>query len=130
MILFFLVVLIVQSTLGTMVRMHVDDISKILNYDQRETWLADSPVVFMIHRSFSWMVLLFVLLIAWQGRNALLLKNKIFLLAGIILLSMITGITLFYAHMPAVAQPIHLLLATMAITQTFSILLQTRQQTR
>jgi hypothetical protein len=39
-------------------------------------------------------------------------------------LSMITGIVLFYANMPAVAQPIHLLLAALALTQTVSVLLQ------
>ena len=126
MLLAFLILVFVQSILGTMVRMHVDDISKLLNYSQRESWLEDSPVVFMIHRSFSWVVLIFALFIAWQGKNTHHIKNKIFVLAGIILLSMVTGITLFYANMPAIAQPIHLLLATMAITQTFSILLQTR----
>ncbi len=124
MLLAFLILVFVQSILGTIVRMHVDDISKILNYDQRETWLANNPAVFMLHRSFSWVILLFVLIIAWQGKNVHFIKNKIFILAGIILLSMVTGIILFYANMPAAAQPIHLLLATMAITQTFSILLQ------
>ena len=130
MLILFLIMLFVQSILGTLVRIHVDDISKMLNYDHRETWLSDSPVAFIIHRSFSWLVLLFVLFIARQGKNVPLLKNKVFVLAGIILLSMVTGITLFYADMPAAAQPIHLLLATMAITQTFSILLQTAPHNR
>jgi hypothetical protein len=39
---------------------------------------------------------------------------------------MATGIILVYANMPAVAQPIHLLLASLAITQSISILLQTK----
>ena len=130
MVLAFLAILFVQSILGTLVRMYVDDVSKMLNYDQREAWLADNPIVFIIHRSFSWGVLLFALFVAWQGKKIPAIKNKIFLLAGVVLLSMITGIILFYADMPAAAQPIHLLLATMAITQTFSILLQTRQNNR
>jgi hypothetical protein len=37
---------------------------------------------------------------------------------------MITGIVLFYANMPAIAQPIHLLLASVAITQTVAVLLR------
>ena len=130
MLLAFLIILFIQSILGTMVRMHVDDISKTLNYEQRETWLADMPLLFFIHRSFSWLVLLFALLIAWKGKNIPAIKNKIFILAGIILLSMTTGITLFYANMPAAVQPIHLLLATMAITQTFSVLLQITKNNR
>lgn len=122
--LFFLALLFIQSILGTMVRIHVDDISKALDYEQRETWLSDSPIMFLIHRSLSWAVLLAGLYLAWIGRSIPALKNKIFVLAAIILSSMLTGVILFYASMPRAAQPIHLLLATLAITQTVSILLQ------
>jgi len=123
----FLAILLCQSILGTMVRMYVDDVSKTLHYEQRETWLADSPIAFLIHRSFSWLVLLSGLYMAWHCKNIPLIKNKIFTLASIIVLSMIVGIVLVYADMPAIAQPIHLLLASFAITQTISILLQTRR---
>ena len=121
----FLVILFIQSILGTMVRMYVDDVSKTLHYEQRETWLANTPVAFLIHRSFSWIVLVGALWLAWSGKNSII-KNKLFVLAGLILLSMITGITLYYADVPAAAQPIHLLLATLAITQSVSILLQAK----
>ena len=124
MLLFFLAILLIQSVLGTMVRMHVDDVSKNLNYEQRETWLTGNPVAFVIHRSFSWIVFLLAFSIAWIGRSFPAVKNKLFVLAAIVLLSMITGIVLFYADMPRAAQPIHLLLATLAITQSFSIILQ------
>ncbi|MFT3909462.1 MAG: COX15/CtaA family protein [Ferruginibacter sp.] len=124
-VLAFLIILFIQSVLGTMVRMYVDDVSKTLHYEQRETWLANTPIAFLIHRSFSWLVLVGSFWLAWTGRNSII-KNKLFVLTGIILLSMITGITLFYADVPAAAQPIHLLLATLAITQSISILLQAK----
>jgi cytochrome c oxidase assembly protein subunit 15 len=127
-ILLFLVLLFCQSVLGTMVRMYVDDVSKILHYQQRDTWLADMPLAFLMHRSFSWMILAGALFIAWYGRNIRQIKNKIVVITAIVLLSMITGIFLFYADMPAIAQPIHLLLAALAITQTIAVLLQTRVQ--
>ena len=117
-----LIVILIQSILGTMVRMHVDTISKALDYQQRETWLSDMPLQFLIHRTFSWAVLLFALFLTWKGKSFPAIKNKIFVLTAIILFSMITGITLYYADMPAAAQPIHLLLATMAVTQTCFIL--------
>ena len=123
-LLFFLVVLFCQSVLGTMLRMYIDDVSKILHYEQRDTWLAEKPFAFLTHRSFSWLVLITALYMGWQGRNIAAIKNKLFVLAGIIVLSMITGITLVYANMPAMAQPVHLLLASLAITQSTSILLQ------
>jgi len=122
----FLIILVIQMVLGTMVRMYVDDVSKTLHYEQRETWLAATPVSFLIHRSFSWLVLLSALFLSWYCRNIAAIRNKVFTLAVIISLSMITGIVLFYADMPAVAQPIHLLLATFGITQTVLILLQAR----
>ena len=122
-LIFFLLILFIQSVLGTMVRMYVDDVSKMLQYEQRETWLANSPVAFLIHRSFSWIVLVMALFLAWSGKKSLV-RNKLFMLTATVLLSMITGIVLFYADMPAIAQPLHLLLATLAITQCVSILLQ------
>ena len=127
MLLSFLVLLFIQSILGTMVRMYVDDVSRQFNYEQRETWLAAKPVAFLIHRTFSWAVLAAVLALGFYFRNSIV-RRKIFVLNGIVLCSMITGIILFYADMPAVAQPLHLLLATFAITQTMSILLQTHSR--
>jgi cytochrome c oxidase assembly protein subunit 15 len=122
----FLVVVLIQAILGTRVRMYVDDVSKAFHYGDRGEWLADKPLSFLIHRSFSWIVLSSAFFLAWYCKNIPQIRNKILVLNVIILLSMVTGIILFYANMPAVAQPIHLLLASFAITQTISILLQTQ----
>jgi heme a synthase len=121
----FLAVLFFHSVLGTMVRMYVDDVSKFLQYKQRDTWLAAMPVAFLIHRSFSWVVLLGAAYIFWLGKNTVIQKRLTYLL-GTILLSVIAGITLVYANMPAAVQPLHLLLAAVAITQTVNLLLVTR----
>jgi heme a synthase len=112
-----LIIIIVQFTMGTIVRMHIDTISKALLYEQREKWLIDMPIVFLLHRSFSWLVLLALLLVTYTYRNTSFLKKQTILLMGIGLANMILGIVLFYANMPAIAQPIHLLLATFAIAQ-------------
>jgi heme a synthase len=129
LLLLLLGVLLLQGVLGTMVRMYVDDISRELQYGQREKWLADFPVSFIIHRTFSWFVLLFTGFVVWKGLSMPLLKNKLYILAGLVFLNMLAGIVLFYADMPAVAQPIHLLLATAAITQTLAIWLYTKKAT-
>jgi heme a synthase len=121
-----LAAILIQSVLGTMVRIYVDDVSKILNYEQRSTWLADLPVAFLIHRTFSWIVLLVTFITVWYFRNLTEIKKHIYFLAANIFLSMVTGIVLFYMDMPAVAQPLHLLLATLAVTQTLYLLLKTK----
>lgn len=117
----FLTIVFIQSIMGTVVRMHVDDISKALDYGQRELWLADDPAIFLIHRTFSWVVVLMALWMAWAHRNSIF-KTGFYSLAFVILLSMSTGIVLYYAHMPAFAQPLHLLLACIAITQTMYLI--------
>jgi heme a synthase len=127
MLLIMIGLLLLQGVLGTMVRMYVDDISRELQYGQRDKWLAAFPLSFIIHRSFSWFVLLFTAFLVWKGKALPALKNKIFTLGMLVLLNMLAGIILFYADMPAAAQPIHLLLATVAITQTVAIWLQTKK---
>lgn len=123
----FLLIIFIQSIMGTMVRMHVDDISKALGYEQRALWLADDPSIFLIHRTFSWIVVLMALWMAWLNRKSVSRKNY-FALAAVILLSMTTGIVLYYAHMPAFAQPLHLLLASIAITQTMHLIFRAKNK--
>lgn len=119
----FLLLLLTQSVLGTMVRMYVDDISKALDYERRDTWLLAKPVNFLLHRSFSWIVLVFAIIVSWYGSQIPSVKRMMLVLVSLVLLNMIIGIILYYANMPAIAQPIHLFFATCAITQTMSILL-------
>jgi len=124
----FLILLFIQSILGTLVRMHVDDVSKQLDYVQREKWLIDLPVSFLIHRSFSWIVLACSFLCLWMSRNIPLIRIAVILLTGVIILNMIAGITLSNFDMPAFAQPLHLLLASVAITQATHLILKTRNK--
>ncbi len=123
-----LILILIQSALGTGVRIFIDNMSASMDYSGREKWLEKLPGIFLIHRSFSWLVLAIVLYCVWKFRNNILLRNKMYGLAGIIVLSLITGVTLFYAGMPAEAQPIHLLLASLAITQSFYIIMNTNTQ--
>lgn len=121
-----LLIILVQVILGTIVRMNVDDVSKSLNYQQREAWLSEMTLPFLIHRTFSWFVLAAVLYTSWYCRKAPVLKVPLQKLTGIILISMVSGLVLYYLDMPAIAQPLHLLLATLAITQIMFTMLHTK----
>lgn len=123
-----LMIIFIQFILGTSVRIYVDDVSKALHFEQREAWLAKLPLAFIIHRTFSWVVLLAVIYTSWYCKKVVSLKLALQKLTGIILLSMTTGIILYYADMPAIAQPIHLFLATLAVTQTMFIILNTKNK--
>ena len=123
------ILILIQSVLGTRVRMYVDDISKKLHYGQREAWLADMPFSFLIHRAFSVAVLLGTIYGSWYCSRIAALKPHMQRFTLIVLLSMSTGIALYYLDMPAVAQPLHLLLATLGITQVLYALLYTKNTT-
>lgn len=124
----FLCILLMQAILGTMVRIHVDDVSKLLNYEMRETWLANEPIIFLIHRSSSWLVLITAVGLAWYSRKQHRLAISVKWLTATVFANMVTGIVLYYADMPAAAQPLHLLLAAIAITQTVALLLRIAPQ--
>ena len=125
------IVVFIQSVLGTAVRMFIDDISKSLDYTERETWLTNLnlPIVFIIHRSFSWFTLAATIYAMWACRKVMVLKLYFQRLLLIILSSVTTGVVLFYLDFPRVAQPIHLLLASLAITQIVFMILHTKNTT-
>ena len=106
---------LLQIAMGTQVREAVDGIAQA--QVAREFWRADFPVLFYIHRSFSSIILFANLLIAWTFFKAIdkqspLFKGAIALAAGVII-SILAGISLDRLGMPAVAQPVHLLMANL-----------------
>jgi cytochrome c oxidase assembly protein subunit 15 len=108
----------IQIVLGTQVREAIDIVSEELSFALRDTWVSKTGISFIIHRSFS-----IVLLLLHGGLLYLVLKNKhhstlirnlgkyvIFLLA----IEIISGIVMAYFSIPPFVQPIHLLLSTVS----------------
>lgn len=120
----FLIAAAIQLVLGTVVRIYVDDVSKAFNYTQRNKWLSDLPAVLQIHRAFSWGVLILLGYLVYYFRQSVL-NSKLLFLAALVISNIFVGVALFYANMPAMAQPIHLLLATAIITQCCYLLFST-----
>lgn len=97
-----------QIFLGTQVREMIDEMT--LNGIVRENWTSQLGVPFIIHRTFSWLVLIFIAYVVWM--NEKLYKFKPIRWAFVILvLELLVGIVLAYANMPAFAQITHLVLA-------------------
>ena len=113
-----------QIVLGTQVRDALDEIVKRMGYSQRNNWISELDWRFYIHRSFSLGLLAFHLIVIYQLRkftktgwlssitNALLIA---------VVIEIGTGITMAYMGVPAIAQPIHLVLATVMVGLQFSI---------
>jgi len=117
-----MVMLIVQVVLGTEVRAAIDKISSLLM--PREIWISEAWSEFVIHRSFSWIVVTFNgvfagLLIKTNGRNPLTLS-----LILLILLTIVSGAGMAYFAVPAFLQPLHLLVATVTFGIQFLLFLR------
>lgn len=113
--------LLVQVLLGTQVREAVDQVS--INVP-REQWVEALDSSFIIHRSFSWLVLLLhvgliVRLYKTEGSKSFAL-TLILLILGTIL----SGLGMAYFGIPAFLQPVHLLLATVTFGMQFAFLLR------
>ncbi|MEO8471118.1 MAG: COX15/CtaA family protein [Chryseolinea sp.] len=114
-------VLLVQILLGTQVREAIDSVATVVS---REQWISNLGGEFIIHRSFSWIVLilhvgLIVNLHKTQGSKAFAL-TLIVLILGTIL----TGLSMAYFAVPPGLQPLHLLLATATFGMQFMFLLK------
>ncbi|MFT4153259.1 COX15/CtaA family protein [Parafilimonas sp.] len=115
-----LIVLLLQIIIGTDVREQVDEVSKALNYQQRETWLSQLNAVFDVHKIVAIITSLLVILIFWRSlSHASLQKIALFLLL-IVLLVAAAGFLLVALNIPAFIQPVHLLLSSVLFVSLFA----------
>ena len=91
---------------------------------ERESWIDNLGRDFVIHRTFSWILLILHVILILKLRKTE--AAKIFALALIMLLlgTVLAGIAMSYFAVPAFLQPIHLLLATIAFGVLFMLVLR------
>lgn len=112
LIIFCFVITFIQMFLGTQVREYIDVLTK--QGFGRESWSDKLGISFLIHRSFSWLVLAILTFIAWKnekGQKIKILRTSYILLA----LELLSGILLAYANMPGLVQTSHLVFATILL---------------
>jgi cytochrome c oxidase assembly protein subunit 15 len=106
-----MITLLVQVFFGTEVRGSIDSLAASL---PRESWIDQLGADFIVHRSFSWIVLLFNTIFFLQIRKTIAFKTLSLALFLLILCSLATGIAMSYFNIPAAIQPVHLGIATLA----------------
>lgn len=114
-----LLMLSVQIILGTEVREQIDSISKSLAYEQRELWIERLDILFVVHRSFSWLVVIGIGSLWWFSRGIVSYRPQVIWLVSLMSLTILLGIVMAYMDMPAIAQPAHLVLACALIVSVF-----------
>lgn len=118
------VLIIPQIILGTEIRHTVDGL--LLNEPDRSKWFGSLTNVYLIHRSYSWLVLIGSGVIFFLIRKVNLdeLKQTANLLMLLVLCTAAAGITMSSFSFPFWAQPLHLLFATGIFSTLFYLILR------
>ena len=126
------ILMLIQVVLGTQVREGIDRVSFAMGNMLREEWVGKVGLVFLVHRSFSLVLLaVHVLYFVWAYKfstrySALTYWNQALLL--LLLLEIISGMGMAYFGLPAFLQPVHLLFGSMILGVQFILMLQLKEQ--
>jgi cytochrome c oxidase assembly protein subunit 15 len=120
-------VLIIQVLMGTKVREVIDQLAVRVD---RSEWIANIGPDFVIHRSFSWVVL--IMMGALVVRLWLTQVNRTFAVAlGLLVLTtLLSGVGMAYLGVPAALQPVHLVLASVTFGTLVLLLMETKKVNR
>ncbi|GMQ24757.1 hypothetical protein Aoki45_14390 [Algoriphagus sp. oki45] len=126
------ILMLIQVVLGTQVREEIDRISFALGNLMREEWIDQIGLKFIIHRSFSLILLaVHILYFFWAFRYAVR-KSKVQVwsqvLMLVLLLEIATGMGMAYFGIPAFLQPLHLVLGSLILGIQFILILQLKDQ--
>lgn len=114
---------LIQIAMGTQVREAIDFIAHQHSYIDRQYWREDFPFLFYVHRSFSSLILFTNAWLVWKlhqqhrtmgdNQQSTLLIRCGYGLMGLIVIAILAGVSLDRLGFPAIAQPIHLLMASL-----------------
>lgn len=119
-------VLLIQILLGTQVREAIDRVASEIS--TREGWISAIGLDFIIHRSFSWVVLILYAILTvklWKMPRA---NRFVLSLIMLILGTIFTGLGMAWFAVPPFLQPVHLTLATVTFGVQFLLLLRVNKK--
>lgn len=124
------VLMLVQVVLGTQVREQIDQVAVSFGDMLREEWVENVGITFIIHRSFSLILLgVHILYFFWAFRYSVR-NSKVNLWSQLLMFVLVfeiaSGIGMAYFGIPAFLQPIHLLLGSLILGIQFMLILQLR----
>lgn len=114
----------VQIILGTQVRQFVDHQIDLLGQNAKDIWLLNPSIEFYLHRSFSILVVLINLYLAYSIYQKKLGYSKINWVLGLLFAEVITGVVMYYFYFPFASQPLHLILAAFLFGIQFYLVLE------
>jgi cytochrome c oxidase assembly protein subunit 15 len=115
---------LLQVVMGTQVRQAVDVLANAQDIMDRSYWRESFPIIFYVHRSFSSLILFTNSWLVWKIYRAyrvVFLQRISLALIACIVTAILAGVSLDRLGMPAVAQPLHLLMANLIFGAQFSL---------
>lgn len=110
-----LAALTLQIILGIQIRESVDLISRMATDITRDQWIEAIPWIFLVHRSFSWVILGLCLYLTIRVYQSPFRRTRAGLMAALLVgftaFEMALGGALNHLGFPLIAQPLHLLTA-------------------
>lgn len=126
------VLMLIQIVLGTQVREEIDAIAFSFGNMMRDQWIDGLGMEFLIHRSYSIVLLAVHILFLYKIYKYSLRKVSVFrwsqFLMFLIGIEIASGIGMAYFGIPAYLQPIHLLVGSLIIGVQFVLLMQLNDQ--
>ena len=120
-----LVLVFIQIILGTQVRENMDHVIQELGESAKDLWVAKLDLVYIVHRTFSWVILIAHVVLWKRLENSPLqaYRKGLLVLVGI---SFATGILMAYFALPLGSQAIHLLISLVLMGWHISSWIQTK----
>ncbi|MFD2037077.1 heme A synthase [Belliella marina] len=132
LLLFGFVLMMGQIVLGTQVREEIDQVAFALGNMMRGTWIESLGISFLIHRSYSLLLLGIHLVFIFKIYKYSVRDSGIFKLSQLLLLvifiEILTGVGMAYFAIPPFLQPVHLVFGSLIIGIQFLLLLNLMDQ--
>jgi len=135
------ILVIIQMILGTQVREGVDTIKDVLLAPNRSLWIEELGLVYKVHRSFSWVLLLTTIAFSYRFftyysalSSTERKENRLFIVLSVaipigIVSQILVGVGLQWLHMPGLLQVLHLIGVALLLSVLFIYILILTQRT-
>ena len=128
-----LVLTTIQLVIGTQVREEIDVLKEAVFLTPRSTWLVKVGDVFKVHRTYSWVILvsgIYLAFIIWKEKAGGMLRKLGYGNLLLIVLQIAIGVGLQYLDIPPVLQVFHLVGVSLMVCTQFLFLLTLRLRTQ
>ncbi|MDN5202840.1 COX15/CtaA family protein [Fulvivirgaceae bacterium BMA10] len=124
---------LIQIVLGTQVREAIDVIAVSFNNLMREEWIGALDSTFLVHRSYSLLILLlnaYIVYVLYKAKKESGIYKMTKILLVVIILEIASGAGMAYFAIPPLLQPIHLVLGSLAIGIQFLLILKVNEKSK